>query len=230
MSAFCETRDGVTIFKRPIDTEEKDKGSCYVKIKPRVGKKMINKPLKDLCSQFNVEEKEIRLLFEFSSDSIIDQCNAEVVISFWLFYKDEEARINLINFLLFVLQPRIHASGVTRNQCVETILIVNVGNLNTTPAAFQNWFETFLSLLQVSADCLTLPGYMSAQMTTCFDRILNAKNVTSNVRENKDFFRLYQQTLNHRMEESQVFLATGMHYSSSNFINLTTQMNMICVQ
>lgn len=228
MSAFCETKDGVTIFKRPIQTEDKDKDNCYVKIKPRMGKKMFNKPLKNLCSQFGIEETEIRKLFEFSSDSEIG--NAEIVISFWLFFKDEEARINLINFLQSVLDPRIYASGVTRAQCVETVLVVNVANLNTTPTGFQNWFENFLLLLKVSADCLTLPGYMSAQMTTCFDRILNANNVVSNVRENKDFCRLYQENLHHRMDESQVFLATGMNYSPSNFIALQTQVNMMSLQ
>lgn len=217
----CVTKEGITYFGYTNTNDFKN----GLQFRPACKFMRCLTLAKSLCKNFNVGHEN--MVQQFCKTTAV-KTNMETVISFWMFYKSEENRDDVINFFNYILKPRIYAYAVTRDQCLEGMLVVNLQNL--TVENFQKWFENTLTCLQVSADCLTIPMYMSAQMTTCLDRILNGKFVTSNVRANKDFNMLFCKYFTSRTDENQVFLSSGMQFTTSNFLHLKSQLDKMSRQ
>jgi hypothetical protein len=129
------------------------------------------------------------------------QC--ELAFSFWGFVKSNEARAKLLDFLHWLLQPRLYMFATTKEgNHVEGVIIIALQKLQVQGNVFELWLEYFFDTLQMSAVTLVFTEYLGEQMLTSMDRIHHSQKLRSNlfVDCNKDFRLLYENLLKTRAE------------------------------
>ena len=153
----------------------------------------------------------------------------EIYIAFWAFTKNSEQRIILMDFLLKLFCPRVYVSSETKQSHFEGIFCLSASFFYLTHEEFENWFERFLEILNMSAGVIPIDVYLGPQMLTCMDRIEHGNpstlrhNLSSSILS-KDFLFLYRFKLNLRHETADVALQTnGMDLSAANMIALYQQ-------
>jgi hypothetical protein len=151
------------------------------------------------------------------------QC--ELVFSFWGYVKNDEARVKLLDFLIWLMQPRMYMSAVTKQgNHVEGLMIISLQRLHVQRDVFEAWLDLFFDTLHMSAGTLVFTEYLGEQMLSCMDRIQRSQKLRTNffAEWNKDFQLLYDNLSNTRAEQQRVLNATGMPFTAEHFINMAT--------
>jgi hypothetical protein len=151
------------------------------------------------------------------------QC--EIVFSFWGFVKSDDARFKLLDFLVWLMQPRMYIAAETKEgHHVEAIMIISLERLHIKRDVFESWLDLFFDRLHMSAGTLVFTEYMGEQMISCMDRILRSQKLRTNlfVEWNKDFLLLYRNLLKTREDQERVLAVTDMAFTTENFINISS--------
>lgn len=169
--------------------------------------------LKKLFSSENKSERHTSRVFSIAT---------EVAFSFWGYIKSEENRVKFLGFLLWLFDPRVYMTASSKNNFLEGVMIIDVHRFKITPEAFESWLECFLAPLQMSAGSIVFTEYLGDQMLSCMDRIYSSDKLRHNLfyPENRDFRMLYKQLLERNNNQNKVLQATGLHFTSNNFINI----------
>ena len=175
--------------------------------------------------------KELKPLFASTLKCSKEQSTStfdkkEIYIAFWAFTKYSEQRTVLMDFLLKLFCPRVYVSSETKQSHFEGIFCLHPSFFYLTHEEFENWFERFLEILNMSAGVISIDVYLGPQMLTCMDRIEhgNPSTLRHNLSRQKDFMFLYRLKLSLRHETADVALQThGMELSAANMIALYQQ-------
>lgn len=175
--------------------------------------------------------KELKPLFASALQGNKDQSTStfdkkEIHIAFWAFTKHSEQRTVLIDFLLKLFFPRVYVFSETKQSHLEGLFFLTPSLFNLTSGEFENWFERFLDILNMSAGVIPIDVYLGPQMLTCMDRIEHGdpSSLKHNLNRQKDFLILYRLKLSLRLETADVALQThGMEFSAPNLISLYQQ-------
>ena len=217
----------------------------------------LGKRLNKLCGALKLEisnRKQLKSLFSAENKTVFMKPSVhgglvqnEVAFSFWGFLKTDQMRIKLLEFLYWLLNPRVYMSGTnSKTKFLEGIMIFSVNRLGfralidrkaETPSinivshrlreaaavdAFESWIDGFFETLQMSAGTLVFKDYLGAQMLSCMERIHHSDQFRSNMfsEHNKDFRLLYSHLVEQNNNNNKVLQATGRHFTTNNFINM----------
>ena len=150
------------------------------------------------------------------------QC--EFVFSFWGFVKSYETRVKFLDFLIWLMQPRMYMCAITKQgNHIEGMMIISLERLHVERNVFESWLDLFFDTLQMSAGSLVFTEYLGEQMITCIDRILRSQKLRTNLFAdwNKDFKLLYQNLVKTKEEPQRVLNITGIRFTADNFIDLS---------
>ena len=150
------------------------------------------------------------------------QC--EFVFSFWGFVKSDNTLIKLLDFLIWLLHPRMYIAAETKEgHHMEAMMIISLPRLHVKRNVFESWLDLFFDRLHMSAGTLFFTEYMGEQMVSCMDRILRAQKLRTNVfaEWNKDFLMFYKNVLKTKEDQQRVLSFTGIAFTAENFINLS---------
>jgi hypothetical protein len=87
---------------------------------------------------------------------------------------------------------------------------------------FENWIESFLGLMNMSAGVIFFTKYMDTQMLACLQRLERGAKFCTNLftEWNIDFRCLYRALSIHKTECTHVFNATRLDFDPGTFIKL----------
>jgi hypothetical protein len=151
------------------------------------------------------------------------QC--ELVFSFWGFVKNDETRVKLLDFLIWLMQPRMYMSAITKQgNHLEGLMIISLTRLHVQREVFESWLDLFFDTLQMSAGTLVFTEYLGEQMLSCMDRIQRSQKLRTNLfaEWNKDLQLLYDNLSNAREDRQRVLNVTGMPFTADNFIDMAS--------
>ena len=212
-----------------------------------MGKKDFNAKLRFLCSQVQENKKALpaetrkinsermfaalRPLFTIRTETSWELSNEtdkkEKGVAIWAFAESCSLQYSLLNFLQSILLPRVFVYSETRKAQVEALFLTRLQPVTGLKVVeFENWFEQFSNIMNMSAGVTILESYMDPAMLTCIDRIEHGRIETlrHNFHFHADFLQLYRTKLQAQHERANVNLATnGLEFTPREMIALYEQ-------